>query len=369
MQHSEPQSLEDVNRDQDAPSLGQILKRAREAQGIALEHVCAELRFEQRLLEALEDDRLDELGPPVFAKGYIKHYGQRVGLSYDDLLARYYDAVGSQDVVIEPSRAIKLRDERQVTVWIIAAAALALIGVVLFVWWSNEAFEPVEFPPPARSTDAPADSVAAVGVDVPRDAPAATSRDGTSASDDASGGAGDGEGAAAAGAASRPGDAEAGGVAPNGRDTEAGRDAAAGAAEPAEPGPGRETGARAAEPGPTGETAAALDPGPVAPGATDVASPVDSDDNGTPASAGATRLELVFAEDSWAEVTDARGEQLMYGLARAGEREAVTGAGPLSVLLGNASGVRVRVDGEPYAVPSAARRGDLAEFTVGESEN
>lgn len=157
MQHNEAHPLEGVNRDQDAVTLGQILRRAREAQGFTLEQICAELRFEQSVLEALEGDRLDELGPPVFAKGYLKLYGQRLGLAYEDLLARYYDAVGRDEVVIEPSRTIKLRDDRQIAIWVVAAVVLMLIGVVLFVWWASDASEPVVFPPPAESTVRPLD--------------------------------------------------------------------------------------------------------------------------------------------------------------------------------------------------------------------
>lgn len=357
MQHNEAQPLEDVNRNQDAPSLGQILKRAREDEGLTLEQVCAELRFEQHLLEALEADRLDELGPPVFAKGYIKHYGQRLGLSYDDLLARYYDVVGRQDVVIEPSRAIRLRDERQIAVWVIAAVALGLIGVVLFIWWSNEAVAPVEFPPPAESSGAPVEGATPVELQSPSRTPDAADED-TAAAREPGATAGNVDTGADAG--SDPSET-----------SRAAESAGGDAAAPAESGAARGDGAAPAAASDAAGASAATAPAAdaTARSALDVAPLADSDDNGAPLPADATRVELVFAEDSWAEVTDARGEQLVYGLMQAGEREAVAGAGPLSVLLGNAAGVRVRVDGEPYSIPAAARRGDLAEFTVGEPEN
>ncbi len=330
MQHNEAHPLEDVNRDQDAATLGQILRRAREAQGFTLEQICTELRFEPPVLEALEGDRLDELGPPVFAKGYLKLYGQRLGLAYEDLLARYYDAVGRDDVVIEPSRPIRLRDERQIAVWVVAAVVLMLIGVVLFVWWANNASEPAAFPPPAESTAPPLDDPAFAPLDEPAGAGPAPGLDPVPA-----------EGARAP--AEQPAPEDAGGAA-------------------VEPG---------AEPVERPLTAPADLPGPDTsePARADVAPLAESVDNGAPPAAGGVRVELAFADDSWAEVSDASGERLVYGLGRAGERESVAGPGPLSVLLGNADAVRLVVDGEPFTIPAAARRGDVAEFTIGGSDN
>ena len=57
---------------------------------------------------------------PVFVKGYLKQYGTRLGLDVRDLLALYYKQTTLADVQIQPSRTIKLRDERQITSWILA---------------------------------------------------------------------------------------------------------------------------------------------------------------------------------------------------------------------------------------------------------
>jgi cytoskeleton protein RodZ len=119
-------------------SLGQALRAARTTQGLSIEEVAAELRFERRIIVALEDERFEELGPPVFAKGYLKHYGHLLGLAPNDLLADYYRLVEPKDLSIAPSRAIKLRDERQIAVWIVGALALALLALLLFLWLTGE---------------------------------------------------------------------------------------------------------------------------------------------------------------------------------------------------------------------------------------
>ncbi len=59
-----------------------------------------------------------------------------------------------------------------------------------------------------------------------------------------------------------------------------------------------------------------------------------------------TRLKLDLTNDSWVEVYDSRGERLFYDVASAGSVQSVSGRGPLRVVLGNAAGVTVEVDGQ-----------------------
>jgi cytoskeleton protein RodZ len=79
-------------------------------------------------------------------------------------------------------------------------------------------------------------------------------------------------------------------------------------------------------------------------------------------------LELAFDGESWAEITDARGERLLFGLNAAGRNVTVRGAPPFAVVLGNADSVRLTVDGEPYAIPRRGRQGNLARFSVDVAE-
>jgi cytoskeleton protein RodZ len=74
-------------------------------------------------------------------------------------------------------------------------------------------------------------------------------------------------------------------------------------------------------------------------------------------------IEFAFVEDCWLEAIDASGARLFYGLGQAGAVRRVTGEPPIDIFLGNANGVTLTVDGEPYAVPSRDRRG-LARFVI-----
>jgi cytoskeleton protein RodZ len=79
------------------------------------------------------------------------------------------------------------------------------------------------------------------------------------------------------------------------------------------------------------------------------------------------QVEIIFAEDCWTEVIDARGERLFYGLGSSGARTRFTATPPLSFFLGNASGVEVLVDEMPYEIPAGNREGNLARFVILES--
>jgi cytoskeleton protein RodZ len=295
----------------DGGELGKTLAAARTAHGLTIEEIATELRMEPRLLHALEQGRFEDLGPPVFAKGYLKQYGNRLGLKYPDLLAEYYRLVEPKEVTLAPSRTIKLRDERQITVWIIAALALALLAVFLMVWLLAEP-PGARRPAPVLPASEPATSVVGDTDDAPLpDAPIEEPEPAPQRSENQPA------------AATEPGALET-----EAEDEEAALDDAADPTDAAAP--------------------------PAAPPEPAAAAPTGS---------GVT-LEFAFLEDCWLEVTDARGARLFYGLGQAGAVRRMTGEPPIDISLGNASGVTLTVDGAPYAVPATGRRGNLARFVV-----
>jgi cytoskeleton protein RodZ len=79
------------------------------------------------------------------------------------------------------------------------------------------------------------------------------------------------------------------------------------------------------------------------------------------------RLQLELTSDSWVEVYDSRGDRLFYDVASAGSVQSVSGRGPLRVVLGNAAGVTVAVDGQPREIPANAADGEGARFVVNRS--
>lgn len=94
---------------------------------------------------------------------------------------------------------------------------------------------------------------------------------------------------------------------------------------------------------------------PVAPPAAPVAS----------AAAPASDALLAFTAkaDSWVQVVDAKGQSVLRRTLQAGERVAVTGALPLSVVVGRSDAIDVQVRGAPMNMAGVAKN-NVARFEV-----
>ena len=87
-------------------SVGETLRAARNAQSLTLEQIATELRIELPQLEALENDRFERIGVPVFVKGYLRQYGMRLGVDPRELLMQYYQQNSLKEVQVQPSKTI-----------------------------------------------------------------------------------------------------------------------------------------------------------------------------------------------------------------------------------------------------------------------
>ena len=108
---------------------------------------------------------------------------------------------------------------------------------------------------------------------------------------------------------------------------------------------------------------------PVAPPAADLAPAVPAPAAATPAiqapaATGADQIVFVAREDSWVTVNDAAGKSLLRRTVQAGETVGLSGALPLSVVIGRASGVDVQVRGKAFDLKPVTRGGGVARFEV-----
>jgi len=78
---------------------------------------------------------------------------------------------------------------------------------------------------------------------------------------------------------------------------------------------------------------------------------------------GQKRVRLEFQNESWVEIKDRQGNTLMSQLNPAGSQKTVEGAPPLSVVIGNASNVRVTYDGAVFDLKPYTKV-DVARFTL-----
>ena len=124
-------------------SVGQILRDAREAQGIMLEDVAVRLRLMHRQIEAIETDDFDSLGQPVFARGFVRNYARLLGLDPETLLARMDGAPAEPSPVshAEPPQARSWLTSPWLILMLLGLLVAVAIPVALYLWLNSEVEE------------------------------------------------------------------------------------------------------------------------------------------------------------------------------------------------------------------------------------
>jgi cytoskeleton protein RodZ len=109
---------------------------------------------------------------------------------------------------------------------------------------------------------------------------------------------------------------------------------------PAPPAPQQAASAQSAPPAATSAVAA--------PAERELSSAASAAQNSvTPAASGERELRFVFDEESWVEIRDRSDKTIFAQLNRAGSAQRVTGMAPLSIVVGNAQGVKMTYAGKP----------------------
>jgi len=76
------------------PSFGEKLKQEREKRKITLEQISSSTKIGTRMLQALEEDKFNQLPGGIFNKGFVRAYSRCVGLDEDQTVADYLEASG-----------------------------------------------------------------------------------------------------------------------------------------------------------------------------------------------------------------------------------------------------------------------------------
>jgi cytoskeleton protein RodZ len=75
-------------------SFGERLKKEREKQRISLDDVSLSTKIGTRLLQALEEEKFDQLPGGIFNKGFVRAYARHLGLDENKAVADYLEAAG-----------------------------------------------------------------------------------------------------------------------------------------------------------------------------------------------------------------------------------------------------------------------------------
>lgn len=295
--------------DTERPGVGDQLRKARAERGLAVEQVSERLHLDETVVQALEDEQFAQVGAPVFVVGHLKAYARLLEIPADSLLAAYRASLPDEPATpTMPSRSRKRGLSINPGPWGIGVIVLLLAAALGWYVMRDDGVPPEPAVPvgilPSESGRLPLPprpAGEATGIPVDETVPANT-------------------------------------------------------AEAAVPPVG------GTEPEPESSPVTEVEPEP-APVATVVAPRESAAPEPAAAGAEQTTLELYFRSESWVEISD-RNRRILFGLQREGVRRELQGEPPFQLLLGNAAGVDLYVEGELYALPSGSTRGKVARLTI-----
>lgn len=299
------------------PTVGERLRAGREALALSRTELARQLRLGERQIEALEEGDWAALPGSTFVRGFVRNYARAVHLEPEPLLMQ----LEQETRLVAP--ALELPESTHVTMpsqgrrrskdlLPVLAGLVLVLAALLAYFFLPDAFwleRPVAATPvsTAAKPDAPGNTVAPTPAAAPV-SPAATAAP-----------------TALATGAPTPAPAPAPVTEPAQTQAQAQAQAQTQAQAQAQASP------------PAGE--------------------------GAPAAADVATVALTFSRDSWVEVRDKDGQIIVSRLHQGGTRRDISGAAPLSLVIGNASHVKLRYKGQDVPLQPNAES-DVARLTL-----
>jgi cytoskeletal protein RodZ len=117
-------------------SLGQELKKQRESRNISIDEMASSTKIVSRYLEALEQDRFDDMPAGFFVKGILRTYAAYVGLDENEVVEKYR-AAGLLDEPVKAKGQSRAHpdtaEKRKIMPWLIAGVAVLVVIAVLAI--------------------------------------------------------------------------------------------------------------------------------------------------------------------------------------------------------------------------------------------
>lgn len=125
---------------------GRLLREAREALNLGQDEIARRLHLDLKMVKALEEDDYKKLPPPIFVTGYLRNYARLTSLPAEELVASYNRSAGAKlppiKVMTPSKQGAEHRSDQPVQV-ATYVMALAVLAVVLGLWWWQSREEPV----------------------------------------------------------------------------------------------------------------------------------------------------------------------------------------------------------------------------------
>jgi cytoskeletal protein RodZ len=140
---TEIEPLDEVAAEQDAPTVGQQLRAAREKSKVTLDDIAAQTRIPKRHLESLENSEWDQLPAPTYTLGFAKSYASAVGLDRTDIGDQLRAEMGGQRFTANTTETFEPADPRRTMPksLVIGMIVAVIVLIALMSWLNNRSLE------------------------------------------------------------------------------------------------------------------------------------------------------------------------------------------------------------------------------------
>jgi cytoskeleton protein RodZ len=116
---------------------GPRLKVERERRGLSAQKAADDMHLDAWVIDALESDNYERIGPAVYAKGHLKKYASLLGLPAEEILAGYAAVAAPRVVAVAPP-SVRLRASETVPSklpWAPIAGCVVAVLVIAGLLW------------------------------------------------------------------------------------------------------------------------------------------------------------------------------------------------------------------------------------------
>ncbi len=303
---------------------GERLQAARIQQGLTLTDVASRMHLSASILEAIEDNNFEEITAPIFVKGYLRAYARIVSLDEDEMIVQYRDYYSEEDPPINSTSnmtpELSVGDARiKWTTYLV----ILVLGVLLAAWWWNK--EQNNESPISLDTQSSSEALVESDAGVVNSEIEAVSEDPVDSTE------------ALAATAPQPATVEPVAIEPDEPDEPS-------VAVP-EPGDAEIEVEESVTESPETISRVRAEPVQLAP-------------------SGSDKLNITVHADTWADIKDSNGYQLVYDLIRADKSVELIGEAPFSVFFGNGHGVEIMFNGEQIDIAPRVRDDNTARLKI-----
>ena len=297
--------------EQSTASFGELLRHAREEASYSVAYISSQTHLQPEIIEALEQERFDQLPGEVFVRGYIRTYTKLLALEAQPVIEAYErvkpDKPPQTTTVIKPKKRRAIGVD-PIVIWSTVTVATILVGLLISWWTHQEAESPVQLASVAEQYE---DPVALEEIDTP-----STNKMNHQI------GLGD-ISPEINSSLQTPNEIALQENLPNRQVQQQQRSV---------------------------ETVM-------------IEAPLSGGD------VEKVRIIVRYTEESWTEIFDARKRRLLHGLIQPGAVRVISGQAPFNVFLGNSPGVELEINGKPFDHSPYMRRNNTARFLIDDTNS